>query len=194
MITIDALGKPCPIPVIEAKKALAKPNGQFVLIKVDNFSAVQNLGNMSSAYGYGFTHTELSKTSFEAIISRGGEPPPPQKEEAPSGLVVVIGRNTMGDGPEELGKILIKGFIYSLTELTPPPGHLIFLNSGAYLTSSEVNTVDDLKALEQKGVEILTCGTCVNYYGLQDKLAVGTITDMYGITEKMAAAANVINI
>ena len=100
----------------------------------------------------------------------------------------------MGEGAEELGKILIKGFIYSLTELPTPPKFVIFFNSGAYLTSAESNTVDELKKLAEKGTEILTCGTCINYYKLQDKLAVGAITDMYGITERMASAGSIINI
>ena len=103
-------------------------------------------------------------------------------------------RYTMGEGAEELGKILIKGFIYSLTELSTPPKFLIFLNSGAYLTSDGANTIEDLEKLEKMGTEILTCGTCINYYGLKDKPAVGTITNMYGITERMASAGNVINI
>ncbi|MCL2146986.1 MAG: sulfurtransferase-like selenium metabolism protein YedF, partial [Synergistaceae bacterium] len=101
---------------------------------------------------------------------------------------------TMGDGAEELGKILIKGFIYSLTELPAPPEYVIFLNSGAFLTSDGSNTIDDLKKLENKGAKILTCGTCVNFYGLQDKLAIGTITNMYGITEIMVSTGAVINI
>jgi selenium metabolism protein YedF len=100
----------------------------------------------------------------------------------------------MGDGSEELGEILMKGFIYSLTQLACQPKCVIFFNTGAYLTSSDSNTVDDLKKLEEKGTAILTCGTCVNYYKLQDKLAVGSITDMYCITGKMANASKVINI
>ncbi|MCL1873009.1 MAG: sulfurtransferase-like selenium metabolism protein YedF [Clostridiales bacterium] len=110
------------------------------------------------------------------------------------GVVVVISRDTMGEGAMELGKILIKSFIYSLTELHSPPKCVIFLNSGAYLTSAGSNTIDDLKELENKGVEILTCGTCVNYYELQDKLAVGAVTDMVSITARMDTARNIINI
>jgi selenium metabolism protein YedF len=110
------------------------------------------------------------------------------------GLAVVVSRDTMGEGAEELGKILIKGFIYSLSELPTPPSCVIFLNSGARLTTEGANTVEDLKKLGEKGAEVLTCGTCVNYYGLQGKLAVGAITDMYGITERIAAAAKVMNI
>ena len=110
------------------------------------------------------------------------------------GVSVVIGSSTMGDGVEELGKILIKGFIYSLTELPILPKHVIFLNSGAFLTSEGSNTIDDLKTLKGRGVEILTCGTCINYYKLNDKPAVGCIANMYEIAEKITAADNVINI
>ena len=109
-------------------------------------------------------------------------------------FIVVISKNTMGDGSEELGKILIKSFIHSMTELPVPPECLLFFNSGVYLASNEANTIDDLKELEGKGTKLLLCGTCVNYYNLQDKLAVGSITNMYTIAEKMTTAAGVINI
>jgi len=206
MKIIDALGKPCPIPVIESKKALAENGVDGVSIKVDNFVAVQNLEKMAKGYGYGFSYVEKATDSFEVVINKGGrEHPheslsnntPPnalQNDTVSSNLAVVIGRDTMGKGAEELGKILIKGFIYSLTELPMPPKYVIFFNSGVYLTSTEANTIDDLKKLEEKGTQILTCGTCVNYYELQDKLAVGEIVNMYEITERMAWASNVINI
>jgi len=205
MKTIDVSGRPCPIPVIETKKALSEQGSDGVLVKVDNIAAVRNLEKMANSYGYNFSYIENSKDSYKVIINKDGKSSPDdetagdesgtlQSGAASSGLAVVISRNTMGAGSEELGKILIKGFIYSLTELTAPPKFLIFLNSGAYLTSDGANTIDDLEKLEKMGTEILTCGTCVNYYGLQDKLAVGEITNMYGITERMAAAGKVINI
>jgi len=109
-------------------------------------------------------------------------------------FVVAISADTMGNGSEELGKILVKAFIYSLTELPVPPDVLVFFNSGVHLTSNESNTIDDLKALEEKGTKMLICGTCVNYYGLQEKLAVGTISNMNEITQMMADAARLINI
>ena len=205
MIKIDVLGKPCPIPVIEAKKALAEHSEEVVLIKADNITAVQNLEKMANGYGYGFSYARNSSNYYEVLIARDGKNPHALKTEKkesqnlqnsgqPSGFGIIIGKDTMGSGSDELGKILMKGFIYSLTELSVPPKFIAFLNSGAYLTSSDANTIDDLRRLEQKGTEILTCGTCVNYFGLQDKLAVGVITDMYGITEKMTSASNVINI
>ena len=195
MKIIDVLGKPCPAPVIEAKKALAEQDVDGVVIKADNMVAAQNLERMAKSYGYSFSYTEKAKDIFEIVISKDGKAPPEIKAGAASNsLAVVISRDTMGEGAEELGRILIKGFIYSLTELAVPPKSVIFLNSGARLTSDGANTIDDLKKLEQKGAEILTCGTCVNYYGLQDKPAVGAIANMYGITERMADASKVINI
>ena len=206
MEIIDALGKPCPIPVIEAKKALARQGVSQVLVKVDNIVAVQNLEKMAKGLGYGFSYSENAKDSYEVAVTGnrmtgngGGEPrqaaPEAAQNSIPSGgITVVIGRNTMGDGAEELGKILIKGFIYSLSELPVPPECMIFLNGGAYLTSEGSNTIADLQKLADRGTRILTCGTCANYYKLQDKLAVGSIADMYAITEKMANAAGVINI
>ena len=116
------------------------------------------------------------------------------KENNSGGLVVSIGSDKMGQGTDELGKILIKSFIYSLTELAVPPKCVIFFNSGALLTSDGANTIDDLTKLEEKGAEILTCGTCVNYYNLQDKLAVGAVSNMHEIAQRMASANNIINI
>ena len=205
METIDVLGKPCPIPVIEAKKALSGQDVDSVLVKVDNIVAVQNLEKMAKGYGYGFSYSEKALDSFEIVIRKDGKDPsemqrsdsaPESRQNVPAanGLGVVVSKDTMGDGAEELGKILIKGFLYSLTELPAPPEFVIFLNSGAHLTSEGANTIEDIKNLEQQGVEVLTCGTCVNYYGLQGKLAAGAITDMYGITERMASVGNVINI
>jgi len=205
MKTIDMLGKPCPVPVMEAKKALAENEVCCVLVKVDNYVAVQNLERMANGYGYSFSFVEHAKDSYEITIDRAGKKPPDSKAESgisgtspvsslKSGVGVAIGRDTMGEGAEELGKILIKGFIYSLTELPNPPEFVAFYNSGAFLTSEDANTIDDLKTLVEKGTEIITCGTCVNYYELKEKLAVGVIMNTYEIAEKMATIASVINI
>lgn len=205
MDIIDAMDKPCPIPVIEAKKALGQPEADSVIIKVDNIVAVQNLEKMAKGYGYSFAFDEKSSRAYEVAISRDGKSAPPKSAlssvadiaecAVPSAkrLVVVISRDTMGEGTQELGKILIKGFIYSLTELDNPPAYVIFLTAGVRLTVRGSNTLDDLKKLVEKGTGVLSCGTCLNYFGLTEELEVGSVTDMYGITEKMAAASTVIN-
>jgi len=108
--------------------------------------------------------------------------------------VIAIGANIMGSGSEELGKILIKAYIGSLTLLNKPPDILVFFNSGVFLTTIESNTVEDLKELVTKGTELLICGTCANYYGLQDKIAVGVVSNMAEISQIMLRAGNLVNI
>ena len=204
MKIIDVLGQPCPIPVIEARKALAKNDVEAVTVKVDNIVAVQNLEKMATGSGYEFSYSELAKDNYDVLIAKNGAVVAVVEEEnkleeiicatEPGKLVVVISKDSMGTGSDELGKILIKGFIYSLTELKIPPESVVFLNSGVLLTSEGSNTIADIKKLEAVGTNILSCGTCINYFELQEKLAVGKITDMYGITEKMAKASKIINI
>jgi len=207
MITIDALGQVCPIPVIRAKKALEElgPEGGVVTVLVDNDISRQNLQKMAEGMGLQSEYRTKEPGVIEVTIVAGagcavdagkaGEAEEAgEKEDIQSGLVVAISRNTMGEGSEELGKILLKGFIYSLRELNPAPEKILFFNSGAFLTSSDSNSLEDLKALAENGTTILTCGTCVNYYGLGDKLAVGEIINMYGIVTAMAEAKRLINI
>jgi selenium metabolism protein YedF len=110
------------------------------------------------------------------------------------GLAVAIGKNTMGAGDDELGAILIKGFIYSLTELDSPPETLLFFNSGVRLSTEGSNVINDLKTLEARGTVIASCGTCLDFYKLKDKLAVGNVTNMYAIASALADAAKVINL
>ena len=98
----------------------------------------------------------------------------------------------MGEGAEELGKTLLRAFVFSLTQQDKLPKTILLYNGGAHLTCEGSPMLDDLKALEAEGVEILTCGTCLNFYGLTEKLAVGGVTNMYVIAEKMLNAGNVV--
>lgn len=107
---------------------------------------------------------------------------------------IAITSNLMGDGDEELGKILMKNFIYTIKENQFYPSTIVLYNKAVYLSSENSQVIKDLKELEEKGVEILSCGTCLDYYGLKDKLQVGTITNMYKIYEKMAKSKKIINI
>lgn len=104
------------------------------------------------------------------------------------GMVVVLSSNLMGQGDEILGKLLMKGFVYALTEQDSLPETILLYNSGAYLSCEGSDNVEDLRNLEAQGVEILTCGTCLNHYGLGNKLKVGSVTNMYEIAERMTGA------
>ena len=98
----------------------------------------------------------------------------------------------MGHGNDELGKILMKGFIYALSQLEELPKTILFYNGGATITTEGSASIEDLKSMEAQGVEILTCGTCLDYYGLKDKLCVGSVTNMYTIVEKLSQADKII--
>ena len=106
--------------------------------------------------------------------------------------VVVISADHMGEGDEQLGKTLMKGFIYALTELDQLPDKIIHYHGGAKLTVEGSDSLEDLKLLESQGVEILTCGACLNFYGITDQLLVGSVTNMYTIAEIMMSATKII--
>ena len=109
-----------------------------------------------------------------------------------AGTVVAVGSDRMGEGSEELGRILIKSFIFALTQLDDLPDKILFYNGGAKLTVEGSESLEDLKTLEEQGVEIQTCGTCLDYYGIKDKLAIGGVTNMYSIVETLQNAISVL--
>ncbi|NLI94126.1 MAG: sulfurtransferase-like selenium metabolism protein YedF [Peptococcaceae bacterium] len=203
MTYIDAVGQACPIPVIRAKKALEALGeaGGVVTVLVDSDISRQNLEKLAQSLGYQSEYLSKENGTIEVTIVAGegcavtgGDAADKESPDDDSGLVVAIGRDTMGEGSQELGRILLKGFIFALKELAPAPKAILFFNSGATLTSSDSNSLEDLRSLEAAGTAILTCGTCTNYYGITEKLAVGEITNMYGIVTAMAGAKKLINI
>ena len=193
MTKLDMTGKPCPIPVIEAKKALRTAvAGDSVAVLVDNDIARQNLQKMAEGLGYAFAFETAEGGNILATITVREECRLMTGEDH-AGLVVAIGREVMGGGSDELGRTLMKSFIYSLTELDTPPEHLLFFNSGVSLTTEGSTALDDLTALSDKGVIINSCGACLNYFGLTEKVKVGGVTNMYAIAGTMAQAKKLIN-
>lgn len=199
MITVNAMGDNCPIPVIKTKKAMQALTGpETIEVLVDNEIAVQNVSKMASASGAKVTSEKLGDKEFKVVIAMEGAP---QQEaageetcipDARDNTVVVVASDRMGEGNEALGKVLIKGFLFAVTQLDTLPKKILFYNGGATLTCEGSDSLEDLKSLEAQGVEILTCGTCLDYYGLKEKLAVGSVTNMYSIVESMAEAGRII--
>ena len=202
MVQVNALGDTCPLPVIKTMNALKELGGAgTVEVLVDNEIAVQNLTRLAENKGYTIETEKRSEkeyrvtlTTGEAVERTGDEAnlcttPTEQKT-----VVVVISADHMGEGNDELGKILLKGFLFALTQQEKLPSTILFYNGGASLTCEGSPMLEDLKALEAEGVEILTCGTCLNFYGLTDKLQCGTIGNMYDIVETMTKAGKVITV
>lgn len=199
IVKVNAIGDNCPIPVVKAKKAIdALEDAAIVEISVDNEIAVQNVTKMvnqknleSTCEKVGENHYVIKVQCGEVVESEAAKEVvyAITKEEK---MVVVLSSDKMGEGDEELGKVLIKGFIYAITQLDKYPKSVLLYNSGVKLASEGSDSIEDLKVLEDHGVEILSCGTCLNFYNLQDKLQVGKVTNMYSIVEELSEATNII--
>ena len=196
MIQVNAIGDACPIPVVKTLNALKELGGAgTVQTLVDNEIAVQNLTRLAESKGCTIETEKRSEKEFCVTITTAGAVAAAEHEEisctvpaAKKKTVVVVSADHMGEGSEELGRILIKGFLFALTQQEHLPSTVLFYNGGAKLTTEGSASLEDLKTLEANGVEILTCGTCLDYYGLKDKLAVGGVTNMYVIVEKQMQA------
>ena len=183
---VNAMGKQCPIPVVMTKKVIDNAAvGDEIEILIDNETAVNNLSRLAKYQVKMAVKTEQTGGTLEEeeFVCEA-----PHKKVT----VAVISSNVMGNGDDELGKILIKGFIYALSQMETHPDTILFYNGGAKLTTEDSESLEDLKKMEEEGVEILTCGTCLKHYGLMEKLMVGKVTDMYTIAERMTGADKVI--
>ena len=198
--TVNAMGEQCPIPVVKTKKVLDSIQGDAeITVLVDNETAVQNLTRMGKHAGAEVLSEKKSDKEFHVVIRvKDFQPAPGAQEEvscipdAKGDFVIAVDTATMGRGNDELGKALMKGFLFAVTQLDTLPKTMLFYNGGATLTTEGSDSLEDLKSLEAQGVKIKTCGTCLNYYGLTEKLQVGEVTNMYDIVETMTKAFKVV--
>lgn len=199
---VDCKGMACPLPVVTAKKAAEELSaGDVLTVLVDNEIAVQNLKRFAEHKGFvaaGEKKSEQEYTVTMQIIS-GEAASAEQSEEIAcaadlrrKGMLVVLSGNVMGSGDPKLGTSLMKAFVFALTKQDQLPDTILCYNTGAYLTCEGADTLEDLKLLESEGVTILTCGTCLDFYGLKEKLAVGGVTNMYDIVERMEHASQIV--
>lgn len=189
MVKVDAIGQVCPVPIIMTKNALKDIEEGQVEVSVDNRISLENLQKMSKEMGYDYT-VEESGDIFKIVINKMRESV--ELRESEENTVVVIDSLHMGKGDVELGRILMKGFIYTLSEMEELPKTILFYNEGVKHAIEGAESLQDLKSLEERGVEILSCGTCLNFYGITEKLRVGSVTNMYTILERQMKATRVI--
>lgn len=203
---VDARGLACPLPVVNTKDTLRTMQaGETVEVIVDNEIAVQNLEKFARVKQHTFALVSSAPQEYHVNITKGTaeEPAADAAQDVAalnladcncngSGTVVVLSSSQMGQGEEALGRTLMKAFVFALTKQEQLPQTILMYNTGAYLSCEGSDSVEDLRTLEAQGVEILTCGTCLNFYGLTEKLAVGGVTNMYDIVEKQEKAARII--
>ena len=194
---IDAKGKNCPMPVIMAKKEI-DAGVKFFEIEVDNKIAVENLKKLANSQGF-TTIIKENNGNFKVDFSNGCE----ECEEVlakvegkkPLGnWAIFVNKETIGAGNDELGQSLMKMFFYTISEGEDLPKSILFMNGGVKVPTLNDQAIEHLKVLQDKGVELLVCGACLNFYELENKLEVGTISNMYDITNAMKEASKVITI
>ena len=197
---IDCKGMACPLPVVNAKKASEELNaGDMLTVLVDNEIAVQNLKRFAEHKHFSVSADKRSEKEFAVVMQVSGTAAENTQEEIVcavdsrrKGMLVVLSANTMGSGDPKLGTSLMKAFVFALTKQDQLPDTILCYNTGAYLTCQGADTLEDLKLLESEGVTILTCGTCLDFYGLKETLAVGGVTNMYDIVERMENAQQIL--
>jgi selenium metabolism protein YedF len=199
MTTVDARGMECPKPLILAKKALNNLEpGQALEVLIDNETSKQNVERFckdngvetsSSLDGNVFSLT-LTKRKKESIVADEKQYCTPEIVRKPH--VIAISSKEMGLGPAELGAILMKAFVNTIKEIAPLPSHMVFYNTGVELTVEGSPLLEPLATLEKMGVTILSCGTCLDYFGLKAKLSVGAVSNMYTILEILSNAGSVV--
>jgi len=201
-IVVNAMGDQCPIPVVKTMKAIEALTEPATLeIHVDYEIPVQNLSRFASERGYAVSgeklddnHYIVKMTVSDLSAAKGSDNSAGCIPDLRGETVIAIGSDCMGNGDDKLGATLMKGFIYAVSQQQELPRTILFFNGGAKITAEGSVSIEDLKNMEAQGVEILTCGTCLNYYGLEGKLAVGSVTNMYVIVEKLTEASKVIRI
>lgn len=202
MKILDAKGLKCPMPLIETKKALKEiDKDESLKIIVDNETSVKNVEHFLTDNGMEVERTEKNGI-FEIVVNKQeGDLEDVQAEAyctpapaADTSYSVMFAKDRIGEGSEELGNVLVGGFLNTLKEREVLPQKIMFMNSGINLVLNDSPALPLLKELEEQGVDLVSCGTCLDYFGKMDELAVGRVSNMYEILESMLAVGKVINI
>ncbi len=179
---VDARGLNCPQPVIFTKEALEKIECGIVTVIIDNEVAKDNIIRLAKKFDYPI---EITKEEEAFYIKIRKEVTMKKQLDTAAGTVLLMSSEFFGKGSDELGKVLSKSLFFTLLETEPILQSIIFLNSGVKLVCEDSHILEEIIELEKKGVEILSCGTCLEYFHLKNKLCVGSISNMYVIVEKL---------
>ena len=195
--TVDARGLECPKPVLLTRDAIKEGSSDAIHVIVDNKVSSENVKRMAESQGWN-AEVKKSGDNIEVLVTRGEGAVDPEAEAgamvcptvpgSQPNVVVLLASNLFGTGEEELGVILMRAFVKTLKEVEPAPSKVIFANSGVRLTTEGSELIEDIRALEEAGAEVISCGTCLDYYGLKEKLEVGRASNMFEIATSLAQA------
>ncbi len=198
MIKLDYSQHQCPYPVIETRKQILANPGIALKVCVGDEAGKDNVSRLAQKMGYQAT-AETNDTGFILTLTPDANstiqaPPVEQQQSAPASgaSVVYCGSDRMGQGDDSFGRVLMKNFLMALLEMDPLPSHILFVNSGINLTTEEGEPLDALVKLKERGVDLASCGLCLDFYNRKESLKVGRITNMYEMVELQSQAARVI--
>lgn len=192
---LDLTGLACPLPVVRTKEALESGSDKGLIVMVDNLAARDNVTRFAESQGCQVT-VDAASGCYHLTIQppAGGKPSTcvfPDAAPEPQGTVVVLASDHMGEGDPELGTVLMRAFCQTLVQMDVP-GKLLFYNRGVFLALDDSPVLSELKGLEEMGVELLVCGTCLNYYKVRERLAAGKVSNMFTILEAQMQAGLII--
>lgn len=194
MKEIDCRGLACPAPVIATKKGIEEYSGSSFRVLVDNGSAKENVLRFCASKKCTVFEESGDESTSLVITCQLEQSVDEDFCNRLFSKVILISSDKLGSGSDELGRLLLKNFIITLLELQKLPEKIIFVNSGVLLTSDGSESLEPLTRLSNAGVDILSCGICLDYYGIREKLAVGTVSNMYTIAESMFLSVDTIRL
>lgn len=195
MKTVDCRNMSCPLPVVTVKRALEEPGSAGVTVILDDGAPRENVTRFARNRGYQVCETVAADGITLVICAPGDVPvtlPPVSTVSARRNLLVTSDR--LGDGPEELGRLLMKNFIITLLESAELPDTILFLNRGVLLAAEGSELLETLEKLGNRGVEVLSCGVCLDYFGKLELLRAGAVTNMFTIVETLMAGGGTIRL
>lgn len=193
-MTVDARGLSCPQPVVLTKKALEEQGVSEVLTIVDNTVALENVSRLLETLKLVPTVSQKDNDYYIDVVKTESLEEIGPQENLAGNTVIMLTSNLLGNGDPKLGTTLMKSFFYSISQLEGSIKSLIFMNAGVMLTTEGSEVLEHIKIMESRGIEVLSCGTCLDFYGLSDKLCVGLATNMYTITERMTENSKLITL
>jgi len=193
MKTLDCRHEQCPTPVVEARKLLLAEPGTPVTILVGDDTARENVSRMARSQGYSVT-IDNTAGGFSLQLNPGARPTDSAGVSTPASgkTVALIASDKLGSGDDELGAVLMKNFLITLLELDTPPDQVFFMNGGVKLTVAGSDALEALNKLACSGADIASCGLCLDFFHLKEKLAIGRVGNMFETVQALATAGRVI--
>ena len=189
MSVVDCRGLACPEPVVTTKKALDQIKEGNLIVIVNNGVSCNNVERFALSQG---CTVEVEKKGEEYHLHIRKVRSAEASKEIGGKVVVYVNSQFLGVGEDALGTLLMRAFLKTLAESETRLYRMIFINSGVRLTSEGSEVLESLRALSEKGVEVLSCGTCLDFYGLKEKVRVGIVSNMYDIAKTLMEADRLI--